>query len=385
LRTFVSKLRLTLKLSLARLRFHFKKSLLQQASVAVLLLSVGFFLAFSLGLDDFRENVPEYGLPDLGDSALAVGEYGVGDFLDEVVSYMGVAILLLIPLSLITFYCLSRLRSEESKSFYSRLESIGASGYRRTAVFFTETLLTFLLPIIIGSGVGILLGKRTANGFAEMMASDYIPEVNEPLIWLAISFVGFLTVFVFSYSAHFSRGTLIERLKKHNRREVGERHGYRESFTFRHMPIEKRIAKKSLDYYRKSYSRIATVFAVTFYYPMLAFLFFYTFESINVVADANPFDGIDTDGLVFAVMSGVGIFCVGIFSVLFLLGILQLVSMLRTQNKIREESLSVYKTVGMTDEGVKRVIRQEYLTCAFWGTGYLLGGILLTLIFLTLF
>jgi len=76
-------------------------------------------------------------------------------------------------------------------------------------------------------------------------------------------------------------------------------------------------------------------------------------------------NGIDIEALVTELAGYIAVAVLLSFLVLSAFAILQVVNMVVMQNRIRNETLFVYRSVGMSEDGIKRVRAYEYKQVAF--------------------
>ena len=99
-------------------------------------------------------------------------------------------------------------------------------------------------------------------------------------------------------------------------------------------------------------------------YPVLAVVFFVLVSETSVI-DYTPNYGIDATKLVEIFAKNIAIFGVLAFLVLTVFGVLQTVYIIHAHNRVRKETLTTYKSIGMTDGSIKKVLKYEYMTAVF--------------------
>ena len=207
---------------------------------------------------------------------------------------------------------------------------------------------------------------------ARIFVSDYKHSTVSILIPGLLAIVGVVLVLTFTYVPSVRRSkSVIETVKAHNTKESSETHNYRNSYTFRHMPIEKRIAKKSVAYYSSTYRRITFMFISCVLYPVLAVVFF-VLVSETSVTDYTPNYGIDATTLVGIFAKNIAIFGALAFLALTVFGVLQTMYIIQAHNRVRRETLATYKSIGMTNDSIKKVLKYEYMTAVFHTVVYLI-------------
>lgn len=355
---------LLLHITLAKLKRDAKTGILQAIAVLVSMLVISFFLSFVLSLRVFMAENPTFGLEGIdGESLLTVAS--VQTFFKEILSGITTVACAVAALSAVSLFIFTRMRAERSKQFFATLTSIGATVGQRRVIALTEALLLYGPPIVIGSLLGLLPSRPLAARVARVFVSDYVPGSLPLLVPLLLALLGIGAVLLFaSLSAFGRRGSVIESVKAHNKKEALARHGYRRSYTFRHMPIEKRVAKKGVAYYATSYRRISFMLFTCAAYPLLAVLFFLLVSKTGV-SEYTPGQGIDVAALVTLFAERIALFGILAFLALSVLGIGSAAYVIRVHSRIRREAMQAYRSVGMTDLGIRRVLRYEYRTAVF--------------------
>ena len=353
-----------LHIALAKMRKDFRKSLFQSFAVFVSMFAISFFVCFVISLEAFRSSNPTFGIEAIGgENILTIKSFS--SFFKEIVSGISFIAIAIIILSFVALFIFARLRIEESKHFFATLTSIGATSGQRKIISITETLVLYGIPILLGSFLGILPSQLFTGMVARIFVSDYKHSPVSILIPALLAIVGVVLVLTFTYVPSVRRKkSVIETVKSHNEKESGETHNYRNSYTFRHMPIEQRIAKKSVAYYSSTYRRITFMFISCVLYPVLAVIFF-VLVSKTSVTDYTPYGGIDVTKLVGIFAKNIAIFGALAFLALTVFGVLQTVYIIQAHNRSRRETLATYKSIGMTGNSIRKVLKYEYRTAAF--------------------
>jgi len=343
-------MRTILRLSTAKIRAHIYRCVFQSAAVATTAFTLAFLLIFSISADAQRGSFR--GSP-------------FSEFFTNMADALGSSLLLVGLIATVTVFVYMRIWRENSEIFSGRLTSIGASDGQLAAVSLVELTVIYLIPVFVGA----LLGAPVADLVTRRMLSSLSVGVKEQigvrdalllsLLTAAVLFA-LLLVFALAPASRKRRGTVMERIKRHNKDEIGERHGYRNSRTFRSLPPEKRLAKKCVSYYRASYSRIAATLTSTLAYAVVAALFLKTFLSFELEIDAALYqEALGVIGRLFG-------FFLGLFALLFLFGAAQLVYMIKLQAKAREQAYRLYRSLGMTEREIKRTALCEYRSIIAW-------------------
>ena len=366
-----------LHITFAKMRKDFRKSLFQSFAAFASMFAISFFVCFVISLEAFRATNPTFGIEAVGGENILTIE-SFSSFFKEIVSGISFIAIAIIILSFVALFIFARLRIEENKHFFATLTSIGATSGQRKIISITETLVLYGIPILLGSFLGILPSQLFTGMVARIFVSDYSHSPISILIPALLAIVGVVLVLTFTYVPSVRRKkSVIETVKAHNEKESGETHNYRNSYTFRHMPVEKRIAKKSVAYYSSTYRRITFMFISCVLYPVLAVVFFVLVSETSVI-DYTPNYGIDATKLVEIFAKNIAIFGVLAFLVLTVFGVLQTVYIIHAHNRVRKETLTTYKSIGMTDDSIKKVLKYEYMTAVFHAVVYLIFILVLT-------
>lgn len=350
-----------LHITFAKIKRNYKKSVLQSVAVFISIFVISFFTSFITSLEEYTAANPTFGIEASGaESALTITS--LERFFESVINAISLMAGAVAFLSVISIYIYSRMRTEENKRFYAILSSIGATRVQTKIISVTETLILYAAPIVLGSFLGLIPSGIFTSAVVSIFAADYSPSSVALAIPFGLSLLGIILVLIFTYVPGISRkGSVIESVRAHNEREAGERHNYRKSYTFRHMPIEQRIAYKSVEYYKSSYRRITVMFISCVLYPVLAILFFSMISDVRVV-DYTPTSGINAMRLFEIFIWNIAGFAALAFIVLSAFAILETVYMIQAHNRVRRETLKIYKSVGMTDGSIKKVLKYEYRT-----------------------
>lgn len=346
------------RLALARIKAGRKQALLRSAAVLFSMFTVSFFVLLLAELLSLRP----------------AGNFPFGRFLANLTGGLQAVAIILTALAVLSLYLYSGLQKEDDQHFLATLTSIGATRAQRRGILQRTQLLLYSLPVVLG----VLLALLPATLFMQALTAGMGLEaaaspVEQGALLLGLIAAGELLVLLFFHVRQpRERAGVIAEMRRHNREEAEAMHSYRQSYTFRRMPLEQRIAQKSVAYYKRPYRRISLMFASVGLYPILAVVFFMLLASERITADTNPYDGIDTSAATVAVVSSLAIFAAIAFLLLCLFGIAQAAYMVAMQNRLRRKTLAVYRSVGMTERGVRRVLTYEYRTVAFHALLYIL-------------
>ena len=335
------------KIALRRIKKNSRKSIFLTVAVLFSMLMISFFIFFEL--QTLAVQNPAYkGLP-------------FTEFMNKVRMSMNVTVVTLVIITFLTVRTYCSMRNEENKEALAVLTSVGATNFQKRKLIATEVAILYLPPTLIGVCLGMIPGVSLGNLFAgvsEISASNYISHVLLALV-LVIAGMLLISLCYLLPNISFKRRSVIQSVKKQNTEASEQRHGYRQSNTFRSKSLLKRLAKKSIDYYGTVYNKIALSFASSAMYPLLAILLFWNIGNADIVLDTNPYDGIDTTAAVLAVVDKILVFLGLCFLVLTIVGIMQAVFMARMQFLARKESAHIYLSIGMPETDIKKMILLE--------------------------
>ena len=344
------------KIALRRIKKNSRKSIFLTIAVLFSMLMISFFIFFQL--QSLAVQNPAYkGLP-------------FTEFMNKVRMSMTVTVVTLVIITFLTVRTYCSMRNEENKEALAVLTSVGATNFQKRKLIATEVAILYLPPTLIGVCLGMIPGVSLGNlfaGGAEISASNYFSYVLFALVLVTAGML-LISLCYLLPNISFKRRSVIQSVKKQNTEASEQRHGYRQSYTFRSQSLLKRLAKKSIDYYGtvyKVYNKIALSFASSVMYPLLAILLFWNIGNADIVLDTNPYDGIDTTAAVLAVVDKILVFLGLCFLVLTFVGIMQAVFMARIQFLARKESAHIYLSIGMPETDIQKMIRLEIKSVLF--------------------
>jgi len=334
-------------IALRRLKKNIKKSIFLVIAVLFSMLIISFFIFFELQTITVQNRSYE-GLP-------------FTDFLNTVRMSMNITAVALIFITFLTVRTYCGMRNEENKEILAILTSVGATNYQKSKLIFMELIVLYLPPTMIGVFLGVIPGIALGNlfsGDSEITASGCIPSL---LLALAIVIAGMFLISLCYLlpNISFKHRPIIQSVKKQNTEAAEQRHGYRQSQTFKNQTLLKRLANKSIEYYRNVYNKIALSFASSAMYPVLSVFLFLNIGNSDIVLDTNPYDGIDTTDAVLAAADKIVVFLGICFLVLTCVGVTQAMFIARMQFRARKESAHIYLTVGVPENDIKRMIFLE--------------------------
>lgn len=325
----------------ARRRRAGRSRWLQSGALLLSMLTLSFFLCLLLQLQGLSG----------GQAALPLRRL-VSDLL---AATRAVTALLLLP-SLFSFYLYGSMQRGERTRFYSTLLSLGATRRQISLLAVREIGLLYLLPAALGALLGILPARLFFLAFAGRLGAAAGSGALPVLLPLLLLLAALLAFFFGRVPLPRGREGLVAALRGHNSEEAAEEHHYRRSYTFRHMPPVKRLAKKSVDYNKRDYRRMALAIASLSLYPILAVFFFLSLSGSQVAVGAGEaLSAVEAAGELL-------LFVMAAFFLLCLFGVFQLVYMVRLQNARRRQTLRIYAAVGMTEQDARRVLTYEYRT-----------------------
>ena len=357
-------MKLLFHITLAKIKKDAKTSLFQAIAVLVSMFVISFFVSFVFSLKAFVASNPTFGIEAISsESQLTI--VSLQKFFKEIISGIIKIASAVAALSCVSLFIFVRMRTEKNKRFLATLTSIGATSNQQKGILTAETLLLYGLPITLGSFLGILPSGVFSAVIARIFVNDYSFPRTSWLAPLLLAVIGIAIVLLFTYMPSANqRHSIIESVKAHNKKEAEQIHSYRQSYTFRHMPIEKRIAKKGVAYYGNAYRRISFMICSCALYPLLA-LFFFILVSETSVSDYTPGYGIDVGTLVTVFAEKIALFGLLAFLALSVFGIFEATYVIGVHNRIRREAMHAYRSIGMTENSIKRVLKYEYRTAVF--------------------
>ncbi len=341
------------KIAFRRLKNNITKSVSLVIAIFISMTMISLFVFFELQTT-MVENPSHAELP-------------FGEFMGKLRLAMTITIVFLVAITFITVRIHCGIRNEDNLQTLAVLTSVGATGSQKRRLLVADILLLYLPPIVLGVIVGIVPGIKMGNSFVGISGMS----VTSPMQYIAVAALvvasAFFLVLLCNYlpSIRLKRRSVIQSVKKQNIKASEERHGYRESRTYRSQPILKRLAKKSIDYYVKTYNRIAVAFATAALYPMISGMLFWLIGKSDVVVDNNPYDGIDTATAVIEVIYNLFVFFCISFLALTIIGIMQALLMARIQVTARKSSTRAYLSIGMTPEEINKLIHFELRSVVF--------------------
>lgn len=358
------------KITLRKIRKNSRKSIFLTVAVLFSMLMISFFIFFEL--QTLAAQIPAYkGLP-------------FTEFINKVRMSMSITVVTLVVITFLTVRTYCSMRNEENKEALAVLTSVGATNFQKRKLIATEVVILYLPPTLIGVCLGMIPGVLLGNLFAggsEIATSSYFSYALFALV-LVIAGMLLISLCYLIPNISFKRKSVIQSVKRQNTKAEKQRHGYRQSYTFRSQSLLKRLAKKSIDYYGTVYNKIALSFASSAMYPLLAVLLFWSIGNTEIVLDINPYDEIDTTAAVLAVVDKFLVFLGLCFSVLTFVGIIQAVFMARMQILSRKESAHIYLSIGMPETDIKKMIRLEIRSVLLRAFFYLIfAGVIVSALF----
>lgn len=284
-------------------------------------------------------------------------------FVCRVADCMRVAAGLLAVATFLTVRTWAKLSSEASGKTAAILNSLGATSAQRRYVRRVELTAQYGAALLVGTTAGAVGGIAIAQNFLENTV-----DVREKLPIYVILWITVLTASVGVTALCYTlpqislrrfAPTATERLRRGGQAVSAEAHGYRSSQTFKRQSLLKRLAAKSVDFYKIRYQSLASSLAVSVFYPLLAGLLIFHLLGATVVADTNPYDGIDTAAAVADSIRGLlGMIAVG-FLLLTAQGVWSAILLIRAQIAHRKQVGRAYLAMGMTEREFRRVMLLE--------------------------
>ena len=309
------------------------------------------------------------------------------EFMSKVRASMSITVIVLVILTLLIVRNFCSMRSEENKETLAILTSVGATKHQKRKLITTEIMILYMPPTALGVCLGMILGIWLGNLFSGGSAVEISSYLRYAPIALALILAGMLLISLCYLLPRisFKRKSVIQAVKKQNVKASAERHGYRQSKTFKQQALLKRLAKKSIDYYGKVYNKIAVSFASSALYPLLAILLFRSVGNADITLDTNPYDGVDTTAEVLAAIDKILIFLGICLLVLTCVGIMQAILMARMQILARKESTRAYLAIGMPEADIRKMIRLELRSVLFKSFVWFLFASLITSAFFEMY
>ena len=313
-------------------------------------------------------------------SALAQGLPHI-TFVRLVAEGMSVAATLLSLATLLTMRTWARLSMEASAGTVAVLHSMGATASQQRYLLLTELSMQYLPALLTGTTLGAVGGLWMSCSLLDGAVDVIAKSPAYALLWLAILLVsGGLLVLCYTVPHIRIKGltpSAAESLRRRGRSVSTEAHGYRQSKTYRRQSLLKRLATKSVDFYKARYGSLALSLAVSVFYPLLAVLLMYHLLGASVMLDTNPFDPSDTaDAVAASVMGLLTMIAVG-FLLLTVQGVWGGVLLIRTQLEQRKLAGRAYLSMGMTERDLRRVMRLELRSLLLRSSLYLFLFILI--------
>ena len=369
------------RVSTAKIKGHGKLSALQSLAIFASMLVVSFFIFFISSVEAYRASSHGFGLEATG-GELQSTIISLNSFFDSVISTVSVAAAAVIVLCSVSIFSFSRVGAEKNKRLYATLTSLGATRRQCQIISLTESALVYGLPTLLGSYAGMIPSVLFAEAVIGVFDSDYSVAPVSSAPPLILSVVVFIIILITTHSHSIGKGdSIIEAVKAHNESEANATHSYRRSYTFRSMSLEKRLARKNVSYHKSEYIRIALMLLCCIAYPLIAFYFFYTVNGISIT-DYTPGYGIDTEAIVLVIAGRLAIFGIIALLALTLLGIFQATYLIRLHYRSRKPALKAYRSLGMTDKSIGKMLRYEYRTVVFYTLVCLIAFVLLGFVFI---
>ena len=312
-------------------------------------LLVSFFLFFTDTVKG-ESNVLAQGLPHI-------------EFVRSVADGMSLAATLLSIATLMTMRTWAKLSTEASAGTMAVLNSMGATASQRRYLLLTELSMQYLPSLLVGTTLGAVGGLWMSVSLLGEAVDTTANITGYVLLWLTILLVsGGLLVLCYTLPNIRIKGltpSATESLRRRGRVVSTEAHGYRKSKTYQRKSLLKRLATKSVDFYKARYGSMALSLAVSAFYPLLAILLMYHLMDASVMMDTNPFDFADTADAVAASVVGLLTIIAAGFLLLTAQGVWGGVLLVRTQLEQRRSAGRAYLSMGMTERDIRRVMLLE--------------------------
>lgn len=349
------------RIALRRLKRNWRKNLLVAVAITFSMTMIAFFLFFQLQTS-LVHNPETDALP-------------FTKFVGTVGACMRITVTVLLITTFLTVRLHCSMQREENAHTRAVLTSIGADGQQKRKLIHVDLLTLYFPPVILGTSLGIIPGIKLGNRFVgvTVTVTDFSQYVLTATGIIAAG-IALILLCNFLPEISFKKRSVIGAVKKQNTAASEQRHGYRQSKTFKNQSLLKRLAKKSVDYYSKTYNPIALSFASAAIYPITLLLFFYHIGSTEVVLDTNPYDGIDTASAVLAATDKILLFLGACFLALTCIGLAQAFLMARIQLAARKKSVQIYLSLGMPESDIKKMMFLELRSVLIRAFAFLLFG-----------
>lgn len=350
------------RIALRRLKRNRRKNLLVAVAITFSMAMIAFFLFFQLQTNLIRN--PE------------IDALPFTKFVGTVGSCMRITVNVLLITTFLTVRLHCSMQRGENSHTRAVLTSIGADGQQKRKLIHIDLLTLYFPPVILGVLLGIIPGIKLGNHFVGVTDGAVTDLTQYVLVVTGIIAAGILLVLLCNFlpEISFKKRSVIGAVKKQNPAASEQRHGYRQSKTFRNQNLLKRLSKKSIDYYSKTYNPIALTFASAAIYPITVLLFFYHIGSTEVVLDTNPYDGIDTASAVLEATDNILLFLGCCFLALTCIGLAQAFLMARIQLAARKKSAHIYLSLGMPESDIKKMMFLEFRSVLIRSFAFLLFG-----------
>ncbi len=346
------------KIAVRQIKNDLRKNLFLSLCILFSMAMISFFVFFGIQTSEL-ENAKYSPLP-------------FTSFLNKVRLCMDVTVDVLVVITFITVRTHVSMKASQNEQTLAVLTAIGAKKRHKRALMLTEIMLIYFIPILLGVIIGIFPGLIIGSLFI----GSY--EINIPIcivnaLGISVLGAGLIVICYMIPSIRIKRGSVIQSIKKQNKKASEERHGYRNSKTFKSSTLLSRLANKSIDYYNNTYNRIALSLASSALYPMLAFIMFLHIGNAEVALGRDMEESI----AVINAVDNILIFICGCFLVLTVIGAVQAFFMVRMQMQIRKTTARIYSSIGMEEKDIDKMITLELKTVFLRALVAMIFGILI--------
>jgi hypothetical protein len=209
-------MRTVLRLTVAKIRAHIYRSLFQSGAVATTAFTLSFLLIFSINASVLRAGFKESHFTK---------------FLSKMADALGISLLLVGLIAAVSVFVYMRIWHENGEIFSGRLASVGANEGQLAAISFVELTVLYLVPVFVGASLGAPVAGLVTGWMSSSLSisATGVMGVTEALFTSTLTAAGLfalILIFALAPTSRKKRGTVIERIKRHNKDEIGERHGY---------------------------------------------------------------------------------------------------------------------------------------------------------------
>lgn len=354
-----------LRIALRRLTRDRRRNILLAIAVLVSIAMLAFLAEFGL-LISVSSGSAHNGLP-------------FTSFLNRMRLYTYVAVSVIAVMTLLTIRIHCDTHGTENVRTLAVLTSTGATAWQKGQLIFTEYIVLYIPPLIIGTALGLPSGAAAADRFLRATgvagaSINMFAHVVLPALVILISGALLILACYTVPAIKIRKVPIISAVRSQNTEEAEIQHGYRQSQTFQKQALLKRLARKSVDYYNNTYCKLALSFSLSALYPVLAAVLLWHLGRVEVILDANPYDNVTTTAAVMQAIDSMFLFLGVGCAVLTCVGAAQTLLILHRQYTARRSASRVYRQIGMPEADTEKMIRLEFQSVLLRSFIYLIFG-----------